>query len=491
MDGVPDRLSPVDATFLHLEDAATAMNLGTLLVLEPPAGGLAFEDLRALVEARIAYLPRYRQRLREVPGRLANPVWVDDARFDLDFHVRRAAVPGPGTDEELDALVARIMPRRLDRTRPLWELYLIEGLAGGQVALLTKCHQALVDGVDTVELAQVLLDESPDPAPTPVHAWSPDPAPTPLGLVVEAAGEVLRRPTAVVETLRAEAADLRHNADRFTAALGGLVHAGTPTQRSPLNGPSGQSRRYDRLSTPLDTYSRIRDYYRDGGRLGPTQTWESITVNDVVLAVLAGGLRDWMGTRGRPPGRDAVVRALVPMGVWEGRVRLADPKVAVEAVLVDLPIGEPSPRLRLRRIGYQTRVHRESGRALPARALAEVGGYAPSTIHSLGVRLAGGLSRRVFNLVVTNVPGPQQPVYAAGARVLAGTPVIPLAQGQGLSIGMTSYDGHLGYGFYADRDALPDLAVLVDCVAGALQELADDLPDDPRPPEQAGPGENR
>lgn len=483
-----DRMTPVDVSYLYLEEASTVMNVGSLLLFQPPDTGLDFAGLRRLVDARIATVPRFRQRLAAVPGRLANPVWVDDTGFDLDYHLRRAGLPSPGGDHELDELVARIMSRRLDRNRPLWEAYLIDGLQDGTVALLTKCHQALVDGVRTVELSQVLVDDDPDAGPGQGGRWRPRREPTPVELVGGALVESLRRPTAVVDTLRAGVVDLQHNADRVGAALNGLLHAGASTSASPLNVELGQARRYARLSLPLDTARAIRDFYQAGGRIGPHQAVPSISVTDVILAVLAGGLREWLWSRGDAPRRSTQLRALVPMSIRDDATRpRTGGRVGLEAVLVDLPVGEPSPAMRLRSISYQTRVHRQSGRAVPARAIVELGEFAPATIHSLGVRFAGSLSRRVFNLVVTNVPGPQHPVYVAGQPLVAGFPVIPLVQGQGLSVGVTSYQGRLNVGFYADRDALHDLDVLVDCVHQALEELSLEVPDPPAG--EAGDGE--
>lgn len=480
---VTDRMTPVDVSYLYLEEASTVMNVGSLLIIRPADGGVDFDALPRLVADRIGTAPRFRQRLVPVPGRLANPVWVDDTGFDLDYHLRRSGLPHPGGPHELDELVARVMSRRLDRHRPLWEAYLIDGLASGEVALLTKGHQALIDGVRTVDLSQLLVDEEAVAAPERAADWRPRRRPSPVELVGEALAEWFLRPTAVVDTLRSGLADLQHNADQVGAAVNGLLHASSSANRSPLNVELGQARRYARLSLDLGTVRRVRDFFQAGGRIGPRQAQPSITVNDVILAVLAGGLREWLWARGDAPRRSTELRALVPMSIRQDQLGT---RVGLEAVLVDLPVGEPSPAMRLRSINYQTRVHRQSGRAVPARALTELGGFAPATIHSLGVRLAGSLSRRVFNLVVTNVPGPQHPVYVGADPLVAPFPVIPLARGQGLSVGITSYQGLLNFGFYADRDALHDLDVLVDCVREALSEFESELPDAPPGGDDAG-----
>lgn len=243
----------------------------------------------------------------------------------------------------------------------------------------------------------------------------------------------------------------------------------------------GLGRRFATLDTELADYRAVRSYYLRGGRArsGSDAALQSISINDVMLTTLAGGFREWLLTRGATVTSATTIRALVPMSVADpgngdgfGSVPVGD----LESFLIDLPVGEPNPVLRLQQVAFQTRGHVESGRGVPARALAGIGGFGPATLHSLGARLASRAARRVFNLVVTNVPGPQQPLYVAGARLARGYPVLPLVHGQGLAVGLTSYDGGVYYGFNADRDGLPDVRVLADCVGSALQELLDTVP---------------
>jgi WS/DGAT/MGAT family acyltransferase len=463
MDGVSDRLSSLDVSFLYLEEEPTPMHVGGVSIFEVPADGFDYDRLVQHIRRRIAFVPRYRQRVRWVPGHIASPVWVDDEHFDVTYHVRRSALPKPGTDAQLRELAARIFSRPLDRDRPLWELYLVEGLSGGRFALLTKTHHAMVDGVAAVDIGQVLLDVTPDPRDTPADTWRPAGEPSGLELVAGAVADLVRRPPQILESLRAGVADFQRTATRLAAATGGVLAMARTMSRSapgsPLNAEIGAARRYATANTELDDYKAIRKAH--GG-----------TVNDVVLAVVAGGLRTWLMTRGESVTPSSEVRAMVPVSV-----RGADDSGAlgnrVSSYLVDLPVGEPNPVMRLHLVSYAMTAHKETGQAVGADAIIGMVGFAPPTLHALAARVGSGLSKRFFNLVVTNVPGPQFPLYAAGARLLAAYPVVPLARGQAVSIGLTSYDGGVYYGLNADRDAMPDVEVLAQCLVDALAELRD------------------
>lgn len=466
-----DRLSSLDVSFLYLEQPATAMHVGTVMIFRSPSGGLDVDRLTRHVGSRIAFVPRYRQRVRSVPGRIANPVWVDDEDFDLGYHIRPSALPRPGSDEQLEELVARLQARPLDRRRPLWELYLVEGLSDDRFALVSKVHQALVDGVRTVDLGQVILDDSPDAAEPPALTWQPVDEPTAVELVVGAVVDSVQRPGQVVDALRNGVADVRDTAAlavRSAGRVAGVLRraVGSPP-KSPLIGAVTPHRRYAMVTTDLADYRAIR-----AGIAKQAPPPEQVTVNDVVLAVLAGALRAWLLARGEPVPAGSIVRTLVPMSV-----RVDDPEAAgaigsrVDSILIDLPTGEPSPRMRLHQVAFQTKRHRETGQAIAAPTLAGIAGFAPPTLHSLGARVASSLSRRMFHLVVTNVPGPQQPLYVDGAQMLATYPVVPLAGGQALSIGVTSYAGRVYHGLNADRMAMPDVDVVGQCIVDALAEM--------------------
>jgi diacylglycerol O-acyltransferase len=455
-----DRLSPLDVSFLAMETPTTAMHVGGVAVLQPPGEGFDYDRLVDLISERIALVPRYRQRVKFVPGRLANPVWVDDEDFDVTYHVRRSALPKPGTDAQLRELVGRVQGRQLDRNRPLWEIYLVEGLQGGRIGIVTKTHHALVDGVSAVDIATVILDVTPQPRQVPADDWSPSREPGAVSLMAGAVGDLVKRPTQAVDTARLAVVDARATLGKVTTVAGGVLSSvrsmASPAPDSPLNVAIGEQRRFGMAKTDLEDYKRIRASH-------------GATVNDVVLATVSGALRTWLLTRGEPVTPATTIRAMVPVSVrGEGQ---SQPGNRVSSYFVDLPVGEGNPVMRLHQVSFAMRGHKESGESVGADALVQLSGFAPPTLHSLGARLASGFTRRLFNLVVTNVPGPQFPLYAAGARLLEMYPVVPLAKGQAVSCGLTSYDGRVFYGLNADRDAMPDIDVLASCIEESLAEL--------------------
>jgi diacylglycerol O-acyltransferase len=454
-----DRLSPLDVSFLYMEEPTTPMHVGGVAIFEVPEGGFDYERLVRLIRDRIALVPRYRQRVRWVPGHLANPVWVDDENFDVTYHVRRSALPRPGTDDQLNDLVARIMSRPLDRARPLWEMYLVEGLEDDRFAILTKTHHAMVDGIAAVDIGQVILDMSPEPREVPEDTWRPLREPSSVELVAGAVNEIARSPKAVVDTVRTGLIDVQETVGQIGRSVVGLAAAARtmarPASPSPLNVSIGGARRYATTETDLEKLKRIKRAH--GG-----------TINDIVLTVLAGALRSWMLTRAEPVTTSSSIRAMVPVSV---RTPGDSSGNQIAAFLCDLPIGEPDPVIRLQRIRFEMDMLKETGQMLGATALVSVASFTPPTVHSLGARAASGLSRRVYNVIITNVPGPQFPLYAGGALMLAAYPVVPLARGQAVSIGLTSYDGGVFFGLNADREAMPDVEVLAQCIDDAIEEM--------------------
>ena len=435
------------------------MHVGGLAVFEVPEAGFDAQRLMEIVDQRLGMVPRYRQRIREVPGHIAGPVWTDDANFDLTYHVRRAALPRPGSDEQLYELVARLLSRPLDRNRPLWEMYLVEGLAGGRFAVVTKTHQALVDGISAIEIGEVLFDDAPEEVLPDDQTWHPAREPSTVTLVSDAVVELVHRPTMLLDAARHGIGDVGRTAHRLSRAAAGALRVARSVARtvpsSPLNVEISGARRFAATSEDLETFKQIRKAH--GG-----------DVNDVVLAVITGALRTWLQSRGEPVTSRSTVRALVPVSVTK-----PDGSQHVTSFVLDLPTGEGSPAVRLHQVAYAMRANLEDTHAVGAERLVGLAGFAPPTLHALGARVASGLSRRVFNLMVTNVPGPQQPRYLAGARLLQAYPVSPLTKGQALSIGVTSYDGTVYFGLYGDRDAMPDLEVLTQCLNDALDELVE------------------
>lgn len=461
-----DRVRPRDLAFLTEESGETPLHNATIEVFEPEtADGEPFDHQRlvALIQDRLAFVPRYRQRVQTIPGRLANPVWVDDENFDLGFHVRRSALPRPGTHEQLLELASRIVSRSLDRNRPLWEMYFIEGLQGGRVALLSKTHQALVDGVHTVDLGQLLLDASPAPRRFEPDDWMPRSTPSPGRLVSGALTDTLTDRATALATARSTSLALRRTAEertRRTRSFLGAVTGRRPRSGSVINGPLSQQRRVVTVETRLEDYRKVRAAH--GG-----------TINDVILATVAGGLRSWLMTRAESLGGIRQIRAVVPVSVIDEELEATSLGSQIAAHFVDLPVSEPSPVVRLHQVSYSFQAHKETGRSVAANRLAGIAGFAPTTFHAIGSRVAADELRRGYQLSITNVPGPQAPLYAAGARMLTSFPVPPLVPGHPLAIGVTSYDGGVAYGITADRDWVPDADLLGICLRESLDELLD------------------
>jgi len=435
---MPSRLTALDASFLFMEDATTPMHAGGVAIFTPPPGGFDHERLVRLIKQRLPFVPRYRMRVREVPFGLARPVWVDDERFDVTYHVRRSALPKPGSREQLNELVARLLSRPLDRNRPLWEMYLVEGLADGNFAIVSKSHQALVDGISAVDIAQVMLDPFQEPAHVAGDAWRPRPEPTDVELLSQAFTELATRPTRAVEAVKGTVNDVSKTAAKVGSRAVDMVNAALavarPTASSPLNVPIGEQRRFATVDLRLDDLKKVR------ASLGGT-------VNDTVLAVVAGALRSWLLARGESVAQGDSIKALLP-------VSIAVPSVAsgeaggnrVSGTLVELPVGEPDPAVRLQQISYQLAQLEEGGHFVGAEAIVNIAGFGPPTLHALGARASSTLSSKVYNLVITNVPGPQRPLYAAGSRMVSAYPVVPLTKNQALSIGLISYDGGVYFG---------------------------------------------
>ncbi len=458
-----ERLRPRDLALLATESPTTPMHNATVEIFEPGDSGFDYDRLVALIADRIAFVPRYRQRLQAVPGRLANPAWVDDENFDLGYHVRRSALPRPGTMDQLRELVARIASRPLDRSRPLWECYFVEGLAEGRVALLTKSHQILVDGRETVDIGQVLLDTSPDQSSLGQDDWRPSRTAGPIAIALSAVTDSLEQPSTVIRTARANAESVARLATASRARVGEVANALAgrgPIHSTPVHRRVSQQRRFVAVRTELADYRRIRQVH--GG-----------TVNDVILATLAGALRGWLMTRAESMGGLRTIKAIVPMSVIDDELEATSLGTQITGHMVHLPIGEPSPVVRLHQVSYDLKAHGANSRAVSARRLSGIAGFAPTTFHALGSRLAATELRRGFHISITNVPGPQFPLYAGGARMLESYPVHPLLPDHPLAFGVTSYDGGVFYGITTDRDAVPDADILAQCLLESLEELKD------------------
>ena len=458
-----ERLTSLDASFLYIETDDAPLNIGTVSVFQPPESGFDHERLVTLIRRRLAFVPRYRQRVKSVPMGIFRPVWIDDTQFDVSFHVRRSALPKPGTRQQLDELVARLMSRPLDRNRPLWEMYLIEGLSDGQFAIVTKSHEALVDGLAALDISQVILDSNPNTPAGPPDSWRPHVEPSSIELMSASVTEVLTRPTAAIDVAVSSVRDLVISVQEVVDSgvraardsAQGVVSLARFGTRSPLKAKLGAQRRFHSLDIELDQLRGLKNDARLAGI--------EATVNDIILSVITGAVRTWLVKHESLPVSSQSsdrFRALVPVSLEAPGPDPDGLGGRVNAYLIDLPIHEFDPADRLEAIVAQMSVLDPSSEFMGAGALVEIAGFGPATMHALGARVASTLARRSYDITVTNVPGPQHALYASGSEMIATYPSIPLVPGQVLSIGVTSYNGTMHFGLMADRDAVSDLAVL-------------------------------
>ena len=457
-----ERLSPLDASFLHIEDDASHMHIASVAIFEGPQPPLG--DIVQMVRGKLPLVPRYRQVVRFVPLDLGRPVWADDPHFNIDYHLRQTALPAPGGEEELRKLVGRVMAQQLDRTKPLWEMWVAQGLADGQWAMLSKVHHCMVDGVSGTDLLTLILDATPqgsDPIP---DDWRPEAPPTPRSLATTALTERIRSPYEIVRSVRASMRLPRQTAaalgDIATGirAMAGLVR---PTPASSLNGPIGPHRRWAWASTTVDDIKRVRKA-------------TGASFNDVVLAACTRGFRDLLLSRGESVER--TVRTLVPVSV---RPRAASGMAVgdgtfenrVSAMFAELPVGSADPLERLQAVAAQMAGLKESKQAVAGEALTSLGGFAPPMLLALGTRLAARAPQRNINTVTTNVPGPQVPLYAAGRKMLKCYPYVPLAGQVRIGVAIFSYDGQVSFGVTGDYDTAPDIDVLCRGIEAGMDEL--------------------
>jgi WS/DGAT/MGAT family acyltransferase len=457
-----DRLTALDASVLHLERLETPMHVGAVSVFEgapfrDESGSFRLADVRELVASRLHLIPRFRKKIMGVPFGQGRPIWVDDERFDVGYHVRLTALPAPGSRDQLLTLTSRIQAQLLDRTRPLWELWFVDGLEGGDVALIQKTHHALVDGVSGVDVATVLLDFTPEPTRPEPPPWTPERAPDSLQLLKDTLIERVTEPAEVIRTARRALRGPRRaiaQTRQLATSLQSLVNREVVAPRTSLNRTVGRHRRFDTVRVSLDDVKVARRAF--GG-----------TVNDVVLTGVAGGLRRLFIAREEPV-EGLVLRVLVPVSVRDDsqRMQLGN---RVSAMVVPLDIGEPDPVARLARISAVTANLKERDQAVGAAFLLDLGRYAVPTLLSLAARATH--HQPFVNLVVTNVPGPQVPLYCMGARMVEAYPVVPLSHNLTIGVAVLSYLGQLHFGLNADADDAPDVGVLAAGIEQSFAEL--------------------
>jgi WS/DGAT/MGAT family acyltransferase len=453
-----DRLTPVDAAFLHQEGPVSHMHIGGVTLVEGPAPTM--DEFLEQIRMRLHLVPRYRQKLAHTALDSGRPVWIDDPSFNLEYHIRHTALPAPGRWEQMQDLTARIFSQQLDRSKPLWEMWLIEGLEDDRFALITKTHHSLIDGIAGVDLATVLFDISPDPPPVTNSGrpWQPHPEPGTVQLVAAGLVGAMRAGVALAEgAIDAVAHPERALARAREAAegVGEIIWAGlNPAPETPLNVPIGPHRRFIGVTCRLEDFKAVKDAF--GG-----------TVNDVVLAVVAGAMRDFLISRGRRT-EGVEMRALVPVSVRTEGERLG---VGNRLVVMrgPLPVYIADPLNRLRFVSKAMDGLKESKQALGAEVIAGAQNFAPPTILAQASRL--NFSTRLFNLIVTNVPGPQFPLYVLGREMLQAIPVAFLPENHALAIAIMSYNGQMNFGLLGDFDALPDIDAIGAKIAEELATL--------------------
>jgi diacylglycerol O-acyltransferase / wax synthase len=467
-----DRLSSVDVSFLTNESSSSHMHVGAIMIFEGPPP--SYEDLVEHVDSRLHLVPRFRQKLATPPLQTGRPFWIDDPTFNLEYHVRHSALPSPGSEEQLRRMAGRVFSQQLDRTKPLWELWLVQGLTRKRFALITKTHHALVDGISGVDIATVLFDLKPVPEPAePDHDWVPSPEPSRTTLAAKGAADLVNAPLRAVRRLERVIQRPEATARQLGHALEGVGEIGwafaNPAPKVPVNVEIGSHRRYVWVRSDLSQFKKVKDVL--GG-----------TVNDVVLAVVAGALRGWLDARGiRTEGLE--LRAQVPVSIRaeDERGQLGNRLAAMRA---PLPVYIEDPVRRLHAVSAAMRGLKQSKQALGAEVISRFNDFAPPTLLAQAARI--NFSTRLFNLVVTNVPGPQVPLYVLGRELEDCFPVGFLPPHQALFVAIMSYNGGVNFGLLADYDAMKDVDLITDGIERSIAELVDaaEAAGEPQPSEE-------
>ncbi|MBK8294903.1 MAG: wax ester/triacylglycerol synthase family O-acyltransferase [Solirubrobacterales bacterium] len=452
-----DRLTGIDASFLSNENENSHMHIGAVMIFEGPPP--SYEDFVAHVESRLPFVPRYRQKLVYPPLDAGRPLWADDTGFSLSFHMRHTALPSPGTESELIALANRVFSQSLDRTKPLWEMWLVQELQDDRFAVLIKSHHAMIDGISGVDIGTVLFDVTANPEPaSPTEEWHPRPEPSSLNLLRRSAGDLATTPLRLSDRLLGAVRNPQSVIDRFGDQAEGVSEIARafadPAPDVPLNTDIGPHRRIALAQADFADFRRIKNAF-------------GTTVNDVVLAAVTGSVRNWLIQRGVET-EGLELRALVPVSV-----RTADEHGQLGNKLATmrapLPVYEPDPVAQLEIVSAAMDGLKQSKQALGAETIARLNDFAPPTLLAQAARI--NFSTRLFNLIVTNVPGPQMPLYVLGNKLQETFPVAFLPKNHALAIGVMSYNGQLNFGLLGDYDAMPDIKLISDGLGKALDEL--------------------
>ena len=452
---MPDRLSPLDQTFLLLERDGQPMHIGGLMVFEGPAP--KYEDLCAHLDSRLDQVPRYRQRIQSVPLNIGQPIWVDDENFELEFHVRHTAVPKPGKAEQLQRLAGRLLSQRLDLDRPLWEIWLVEGLAKGRWALINKAHHAMIDGLSGHDIMEVILDPDPEGRETPPSSWEPEPAPGTVGLVTDAVVDSVMRPGEHLTRIVSRVSHPREFAEHMAVRAVGSTSVGSRllSTETTLGGAIGQHRRWGWVEGDLDTIKAVKNAF--GG-----------TVNDVILTAVTGGFRELLASRGIDM-RPLQIQSMIPVSM-----RMPGDSTGgnqVSAMFAQLPIGVDDPVERLHAMTRQMDRVKKSGTPLTVDSIIGLADFVPPMLFATAGRVAANVNLRAFDTVTTNVPGPQIPLYLLGRELQTLIPFVPLGPGVRISTAIVSYNGTINFGVTADYDSVRDLPVFLEGVSKTLDGL--------------------
>jgi diacylglycerol O-acyltransferase len=454
-----ERLTPLATAFLDAEDEDPncSLAIGAIAVFKGPTP--AFEDFVRAIDGRLALLPRYRQKLRTVPFDLGPPAWVDDPRFDVRWHIRNTALPAPGGPAELSRLMARVMATRMDRGRPLWEYWFVEGLADGRWAFISKLHHSMVDGVSGSDIFRLILDPTPDPGPALEDHWQPEAPPSAATMTLRSLGYLAATPVHLARALTSSLRDPRvlvRRAARTTKGLTAIGRAGLPASSSSLVGPIGRARRYTWAGVSLDDVRTVR--HALGG-----------TVNDVALAVASGGFRELLLARGEVPSAHTL-RSLVPVSTRApGEENIPDNRVSL--MLPFLPVDVADPAARLREVRARIAALRSEHEPEAGQSVTTIAEYGPFLPVAMGIRLAFHVPQRQIVTVTTNVPGPRITLYGLGREVEEMHPFVPIADRVRVGMAMYSYRDTLTFGITGDYDTVPDIEVLAHGITRAMDEL--------------------
>lgn len=452
---MPDRLSPLDTTFLLLERDGQPMHIGGLMVFEGPAP--RYEELCEHLDSRLDQVPRYRQKIQTVPLHLGQPIWVDDDTFELDFHVRHTAVPKPGRSQQVERLASRLLSQRLDLDRPLWEMWLVEGLAKGRWALINKAHHAMIDGLSGHDIMEVILDLDPEGRENPPSAWEPGPAPGTVGLLADAVVDSVKRPGEHLTRIVSRVGNPRELAEHVAVRAVGSTTVGSRllSTETTLGGSIGPHRRWGWVEGDLATIKAVKNAF--GG-----------TVNDVILTAVTGGFRELLASRGIDM-RPLQIQSMIPVSMRSPDDTSGGNEVS--AMFAQLPIGVDDPVERLHAMTRQMDRVKKSGAPLTVDSIIGMADFVPPMLFAAAGRVAGQINLRAFDTVTTNVPGPQVPLYLLGRQLESLIPFVPLGPGIRISTAIVSYNGTINFGVTADYDSVRDLPVFLDGIRKTLEAL--------------------